>query len=196
MGEFKIGRAYHEALRRLGVKNPEEVTVGVPLQLGVQVDSLGHLKSPVPVAIAATGQYQAAAAGQRGVPIEWHIRSPGGAWVLGCTSFTGELCLTTLTTTIIDVAPAVIAPQIDTSPNLLTAGVAGTTPALASIARTGHTTLGGAAGTLGWTLDVGALISIPFWVPMGTFVALRGRDLNQNNGGSIMIQEVPTAGSE
>lgn len=182
--ELKPGRTYHEALRRIGVQNPGEVQIGVPVQLVAEVDSLGHLQPPVPVAIASGGHYCPAVAGERGVPCEWQILSPGGAWIVGCSSLAGELGVANNAASRITRAAVVLVPALNTG------GLQGA-PALRSIYSSGYNDVGPAAITEGWELDVGALGMPPFWVPMGQFVSIIGRDVNQNQNGCIMIQEVP-----
>ena len=59
--ELKVDRSYHEALRRLGIQNPGEVRVGVPVQLQASVDDLSHLVAPVEVPVALVGRTAAAA---------------------------------------------------------------------------------------------------------------------------------------
>jgi hypothetical protein len=45
--EIKGDRAYHEALRRLGVQNPGEIPIGVPIDMVAKVDDLSHLAPPL-----------------------------------------------------------------------------------------------------------------------------------------------------
>lgn len=61
-GELKISRSYHEALRRIGIQNPGEVGVGLPIQLTAAVDDFTHLAPPVQVPVVAVGTFTAAAA--------------------------------------------------------------------------------------------------------------------------------------
>lgn len=63
MPELKIVRAYHEALRRIGVQNPGEVGVQVPVVLTAPVDDFSHLVPPVQVPVVAVAGFTPAAVG-------------------------------------------------------------------------------------------------------------------------------------
>ncbi len=52
MPELKVSRSYHEALRRIGVQNPGEVGIQVPVLLTAAVDDFTHLVAPVSVTVA------------------------------------------------------------------------------------------------------------------------------------------------
>ena len=180
--ELKVDRSYHEALRRIGVKNPGEVRVGVPAQLTVQVDSLAHLMPPVGVAVAGGGSFWGAAAAVRAVTAEWEIRSPGGAWVLWASSVDQDARLCIFGATVITANAALIAPAFVSVP----AGA----NALQSLLREGDTNV--AQNLLeGVMVSEGSAFTIPTYVEMGRFVSLIGFNLNVNLTGSIVIQEVP-----
>ena len=51
MPELKPSRAYHEALRRIGIQNPGEVGIQTPVQLVAHVDDFTHLAPPVSVPV-------------------------------------------------------------------------------------------------------------------------------------------------
>ena len=51
MPELKPSRAYHEALRRLGIQNPGEVGFQTPVQLTAHVDDFTHLAPPISVPV-------------------------------------------------------------------------------------------------------------------------------------------------
>lgn len=74
-------RAYHAALRRLGVKNPGDVPIGVPVQLTAKVDDLSHLAEPLGLDIWAWGGQIAAVAGQYA---GFTIRASGGGLYWRC----------------------------------------------------------------------------------------------------------------
>ncbi len=60
--EFDQARSYHEALRRLGVQNPERVRLGSPVQFTAAVDDLSHLVAPVSVPVVSAGVNTSASA--------------------------------------------------------------------------------------------------------------------------------------
>lgn len=45
--ELVGSKAYHQALVRLGIQNPGEVPLGVPVQATAQLDDLAHIAEPV-----------------------------------------------------------------------------------------------------------------------------------------------------
>ena len=83
MPELKPARAYHEALRRIGIQNPGEVGIQTPVQLVAQVDDFSHLAFPLSVGIAVgwvqtpgtitthAGFELVAGARTRGIFVEW-----------------------------------------------------------------------------------------------------------------------------
>ena len=83
--ELKIDRSYHEALRRIGVKNPGEVRVGVPLQLQAISDDFRHLVAPVQVPVVSIFVTVAALPGSHsGFAFQ---AGSGGCWVERVTNW-------------------------------------------------------------------------------------------------------------
>lgn len=79
-------RAYHSALRWLGIKNPGDVPVGVPVQLTAKVDDLTHLTEPVGYEQYGFGRLEPAVALEHSCVA---IRAGGGGlWIFGghCTT--------------------------------------------------------------------------------------------------------------
>lgn len=182
--ELKVDRSYHEALRRIGVKNPGEVRVGVPVQLTAPVDDLSHLTPPVPVAIASTGvTFIAAAVGVRNIPVEWQIRSLGGAWLLAAGSVTGDHRICVGATSFITAGAAALVAGLNT-------GGLGDTPALLSTAQQGTTNIA-QASLRGAGVGSDGTVFLGVYLPLGSFAALIGKDSNASAGGWMMIQEVP-----
>ena len=73
-------RAYHAALRRLGVKNPGDVPVGLPVQLTAKVDDLTHLAMPLDLETYAFTSVEAATVAERsGMALQ---AGRGGLWVI------------------------------------------------------------------------------------------------------------------
>lgn len=184
--ELKPSRSYHEALRRLGVQNPGEVSVGVPLQLVAIAEQLAHLQPPIPVNVAGAGASQAAGgAGVYSIAPAWHILSPGGAWVVqaGVAGSTDGILGTSITDPILAGAAAI-------TPGLLAprnAAAVGVVPLLSTAAQgTTNVPVGG-----GYWLSAGANFGVPFWVESGIWVYLLGSTANAAIQGSIAIQEVP-----
>jgi len=62
--ELKVSRSYHEALRRIGVQNPGEVGVQVPIFLTAAVDDFTHLVPPVGVTSVSFGTNTSAFVGE------------------------------------------------------------------------------------------------------------------------------------
>lgn len=179
--ELKIDRSYHEALRRIGVKNPGEVGIGVPVQLTAEVDSLAHLKPPIGVVVAGGGSFWAAAAAVRAVTAEWHILSPGGAWIVWGGTVDQDARLLLRDATVITANAADLIPAFVSAPEGL---------ALASVLQEGDTNI--AQNLLeGIQIAEGSAFTIPVYVEMGVFVSLVGFNINTNLTGSIVIQEVP-----
>ncbi len=82
-------RSYHEALRRLGVQNPERVRIGTPVQFGATVDELSHLVPPVVVPVVSWGGFgQGAGVGEHS-GIHLSARSAGGVWVEQVGDYSG-----------------------------------------------------------------------------------------------------------
>jgi hypothetical protein len=179
--ELKISRTYHEALRRLGIKNPGEVNVGVPVQLVAAVDSLAHLSPPVVVPVAGYGDPSGPHVGEMEIPVEYEARA-GGLWCLYAeTSSSSDVVLYCTAVTLITVGAAVVAVPGLQSP------ADGSNPLL-SIIRHGRTAVG---APLGITLDVGQSFGTPFYVPPAHFVGLQCLTANQFVRASMMVQEVP-----
>lgn len=106
--DLKIWRNYHEALRRLGVKNPGEVAVQAPIQLEATLDDLSHLTPPLQVPVVAIYNFQAAVIGDWS-GFELEARS-GGCWIEYLAQWDRTGVLATYDATRGDVARAVIAP--------------------------------------------------------------------------------------
>lgn len=181
--ELKVDRTIHEALRRYGVKVPGEVGLAAPIQLCSIADDVAHLTEPLNVPIAAAYSFEGAVAVQRGVPVEWEIRSPGGAWIRWATSSVGDLMLIVNAATIIDVAPAALVPEFNTQ-NMGGAG------ALQSVCWEGMSTIATIA-TYGFVIGDTVALDVGVWVARGSFVSLVGLNQNTAVAGSMMIQEVP-----
>ncbi len=81
--EHKASRSYHEALRRIGVVNPEEVRVGTPIQFVALVDDMTNLvpKVVVPVVAFSGGSIAPGVGNHAGFHLS--VRSAGGAYILG-----------------------------------------------------------------------------------------------------------------
>lgn len=183
--EHKVDRSYHEALRRIGVKNPGEVRVGVPVELQAQVDDFSHLQPPVAVPVAATGIFVAGVAVNRSVFCEWEIRSPGGAWLIWAhSSNTQDAIIYTSAATLITGGLVVITPRFvfPFDPATHAGG------ALASIARAG--TYNGAAID-GLRINGGGVWATPVWIERGAFVGMMTNNQVVDGVGSVGIQEVP-----
>ncbi len=101
MPELKVSRSYHDALRRIGVQNPGEVGVQVPVMLTAQVDDFSALVPPVTSTIAAGRMTSAAQAATFSI-IELIVQPPcRGAFVTGVVNNTGG----NLLMNIVDSAP-------------------------------------------------------------------------------------------
>jgi len=178
--ELKVSRNYHEALRRIGIKNPGEVNVGVPVQLTAQVDSLAHLVPPVVVPVAGFGDPIGATVGAYEICVEWESRG-GGLWHLqSSTSSSADVVLYCQAVSMITVGPLVGVPW-------LLAPADGSVPML-SIVRSGRTAVAPADGV---AVDINGVVGIPFYVPPGHFVGLQNLELNKYNRASMIVQEVP-----
>ena len=80
---LKPSRAYHEALRRIGIQTPGELGIQTPVQLTVAVDDFSHLAFPLSVGIAVgwtqtpgtitthAGFELVAGARTRGIFVDW-----------------------------------------------------------------------------------------------------------------------------
>jgi hypothetical protein len=80
VGELKGIRAYHEALRRLGIQNPGEVGFQTPIEFVAQVDNLEHLQPPIPVPVVYFNGL--VAAGGAGTHVGFEVEARGrGVWI-------------------------------------------------------------------------------------------------------------------
>ena len=78
--------SYHAALRRLGIKNPGEVPVGIPVRLTAKVDDLSHLSIPLGLDFWGVGVQVAAVIGNRSGFV---IKAGNGGlwWQCHCSEF-------------------------------------------------------------------------------------------------------------
>lgn len=88
MPELKPSRAYHEALRRIGIQNPGEVGFQTPVQFTALVDDFTPLIPPVTIPrVAATATVAAAAATFSGIDL--FCRPPSrGVYVTAAVNLT------------------------------------------------------------------------------------------------------------
>lgn len=78
---LKPVRAYHEALRRIGIQNPGELEIQTPVQLTAPVDDFTHLVAPIQVPVVVIGLFIAGFAGQHsGMEIVAGARTKG-VWI-------------------------------------------------------------------------------------------------------------------
>jgi len=76
--ELKPSRAYHEALRRIGVQNPGEVGVQTPIFLTAAVDDFSHLVAPISVTVVSFGTNTSAFVGENsGIELVAGARTKG-----------------------------------------------------------------------------------------------------------------------
>lgn len=98
MPDHKASRSWHEALRRVGVVNPEEVRIASPVQMQAVVDELSHLVPPVVVPVVSFGGFGHAAAAGNHSAVHLAVRSGGGAWVEDVGDYSGTWQLKTTRT--------------------------------------------------------------------------------------------------
>lgn len=184
--ELKIGRSYHEALRRLGIQNPGEVRIGTPVQLTASIDELSHLVPPILVTVAGSARNVGAVAGSvSGVQLE--SRGPGGCWVEAVASQDGtQKRYLTFGANQGDTFYAAVAPQfllpLGAVPTAVFAGIQGT--GLAAVVN---------------DCPIGiqnTVFQMPFYLPPGTFFVCCATGVNIAATISIMWREVPVGAFE
>lgn len=184
--ELKIDREYHAALRRIGVKDPGEVGVGVPPQLTVPVDDLTHLTPPIEVPVEGFGRVEPAQAVRFAVAVQCAVRGgPNcrGVWLLFAGTATNDIVLLSRNASIITDDESVLLPGFNTSP------VVADSPLIWS---RGTTTISPVLDpNRGIILQAGGEWTIPMFFPPGSFICLVGQITNSPATGSMVVQIVP-----
>lgn len=179
MPELKISRAWHEALRRIGVTNPGEVGVQVPVLLTAAVDDFTHLAPPVSVPVCSfSGRGIAVVAEHAGIEVIAGARTRG-IWIDSVeeNSGAGAVCFINAAILTVD---SVIVP-------VCTSG-----PAVQSVLRSITTGVPPGNGAL----EIAANDRIPlrfFLAPGDSFQMVRAT-ANQNGDYTIHFREVPVTG--
>jgi hypothetical protein len=184
----KPSREYHETLRRSGVKNPGDTLWQLPIQLVNVVDDLTYMRPPIVQPIAGGGVFQAGVAVQQTIPVEVHVLSQGGAWLIATansspasTAYLGLYCDTA---SHIAVGATAFTPDFLVPPD-------GSVP-LQSTFTYGYATAGITAEVR--LVQATSILSPsmgPVWLPFGSFVGLQCTLANQAATGWIMIREIP-----
>ncbi len=116
MPELKPSRAYHEALRRLGIQNPGEVGIATPVQLEAAVDDFTHLVPPISVPVVAiTGKGLSDVGNHSGVEIIAGARTRG-VHITAIESLQSAATLARIQTAPPDVIQSTITPLCFTGP--------------------------------------------------------------------------------
>lgn len=179
MPELKISRAYHEALRRIGVQNPGEVGVQVPVQLVAAVDDFTHLAPPISVSVCSfSGRGVGVLAEHAGIEVIAGARTRG-IWIDGVeeNSNGGAVCFINAAILTID---AVIVP------------VCFSGPAPVSILRS--ITTGVPPGNGALEISANDRVPLRFFLAPGDSFQIVRAIANTNGDYTIHFREVPVVG--